>query len=58
MTSKTLTIDPDQTYTIQCVKNTIMAFGDISSYRSEGDLIGLGRGGSFLVAGDGMIEME
>lgn len=58
MTSKTLTIAPDQTYTIQCAKNTIMTFGDISYYRSEGDLIGLGRGGSFLVAGDGMIEME
>ena len=58
MTSKTLTIDPDQTYTIQCAKNTIMTFGDIGSYRSEGDLIGLGRSSSFLVTGDGTIEME
>jgi hypothetical protein len=32
MTSKTLTITPDQTYTIQCAKNTIMTFGDVGSY--------------------------
>lgn len=56
MTAKELVVAPDQTYTIQCAKNTIMSLESMVPFRYEGNVSGLGLG-SFLILGDGTIEL-
>lgn len=56
MTAKELVVAPDQTYTIQCAKNTIMSLESMVPCRYEGNVSGLGLG-SFLILGDGTIEL-
>lgn len=53
---KTLAVAPEQTYTVQCAKNTIMSFESMVPCRYEGNVSGLGLG-SFLISGDGAIEL-
>lgn len=54
---ETLAVAPEQTYTVQCAKNTIMSFKTNTTGREVGSISKVGIG-SYLVTGDGSIMME